>query len=130
VAVVGSLVGAVIVMLALALMTRLVGKLSIAVAIGFAVVAVAIIGLPFGLKTSNGTTFYEGISDRCRAPIVSAWHRERYGPFPRPEGYPSCVDPARRRLAIAGVLIAGGTAIVMVARRRSARSSSVPIPAA
>jgi hypothetical protein len=128
VAVVASLVVTLVVMLALALVSRLVGNFSIAVAIGLAVVAIAIATLPFGLTTSNGTTFYSGISDRCRPPVVSAWHRERVGHFPRPEGWPSCVEPARHRLALGGVLIAVGALIVIVPRRRSARPS-VSVPA-
>jgi multidrug efflux pump subunit AcrB len=132
VAVVASLVVAIVVMLGLAFITRLVGSFSIAVAIALAVIAVAIMVFPFGLTTSkttsNGTTLYEGISNRCRSPIVSAWHRERDGHFARPKDWPSCVDPARRRLAVGGVLIAGGALVVIVPRRRSARHST-PVPA-
>jgi hypothetical protein len=129
VAVVASLVAAIVVVLAFALITRWVGKPSIAVTIALAVLGAVVMVFPFGLNTFRNGTYYDGIPNRCKPPIVSAWSEETSDGFPLPQGFPSCVDPARRRLALGSVLIAGGAVIVIVSRRRSARGSASVIPA-
>ena len=128
IALVVSLVVAIVVVLAFAGLLRLVGRPVFAVAIGLAVVGLAVMAIPFGLKTSDGTNFYGGVSNRCSPPIVSTWRREHNGLAPLPTGFPSCVNPARHRLEVAGVMILGGALIAIVPRRRHARPST-PVPA-
>ena len=102
-------------------------SLVVAVALGMAVVAIAL--APFGRPQPRGSLTYGGFTEsaHCASPVVGAFRHEPatggwfgYAPLTSTPfvGPGSCQPAARHRLELAGVLALGAALLVIVPRRR------------
>jgi hypothetical protein len=105
------------------------------VGIALAIIGVVAMALPFARpeprpdpRRTTASGAYVTLGSRCKAPIISAWHRDSdggwfgYAPLtsvPSEVVIASCKPPARRRLAGGVLFVACGAAVGIVAIRRS-----------